>query len=325
MYCPRCGQPVVQGDVRCRRCGVPFWSPPRKSGLKTAAMISAGVVLFAAALAMGPGHLMGRAATPKPGNVTASNGSPSESMLAQAASASPVVTLASWGKPTESVTAQKQEAPPSTLATTSEPAVVMASNNAPTSTMSDAQATMPDNVRKWLEHLERTESSRNSLASSQLGEAMSTLTSLQATGGGANMKGLIEGEEDAIPDQRAARTGQCRDQNARLKGSWDSLQRQFLAVSAPSECVPIQRAYATALRETASMIVEVSNALAKSTDDPQAALSTLYAMQGKSDNRIGKPCRTTDGLVNDVCQKYSTSKWFSIKDDFGSGLLGKGM
>src|SRR5205807_1634797 len=53
------------------------------------------------------------------------------------------------------------------------------------------------------------------------------------------------------------------------------------------------------------------------------ALSKAYSMQGTSGQSIDTHFATSDDLLGQVCNHYSTPKWFSITPDIGGGTLGK--
>ena len=71
------------------------------------------------------------------------------------------------------------------------------------------------------------------------------------------------------------------------------------------------------------MIGDLFGAVEGSTENRDAALAALMKMRGKSTG-IDKSAVKTDDLVQGICDKYETRKWFKITADVGGGLLSRG-
>ncbi len=187
----------------------------------------------------------------------------------------------------------------------------------------DSHAVMPDDVRKWLEHLERIERKRGQLAMKQFAQA---LVDKSALAGGATMeilKGLLRDAETGGDSPEVETPAQSiKSKNETYKTEWTTLTDEFLAFPPPAECVPTRDKYNFVLSETKSMILEIMEKIDNSTKDPDAAVAELTAMLGTSTSRIDAPGGETDDLVSRICNKYETRKWFSISKDFGGGLTG---
>ena len=174
---------------------------------------------------------------------------------------------------------------------------------------------MPESIRAYLEHVRRCESQRSQMAAAQVSDAIGLLTELQ----GANMPGLFD--EDGPPVERMQPAKRVTDSAGSMRGTWEALLRQFNAVQPPAECAAIRSTYDQVIRETGIMILEISHAVSQASNDRQKALNVLMAMQGKSKNRIDRPARETDALIQSLCSKYSTRKWFDISGGIGAGLF----
>lgn len=235
---------------------------------------------------------------------------------AVASAPSPVLQVSQAAPPP--VLAQPASAPPT-------PALSVISNVAPpvTEVKASQPAGMPADVRNWLEHLAAIERARGDLASQQAGRAAALLADLQANGGGHNMAGLAGGDEDAIPTERSRRTGEARGFTDDLKAPWRALESRFASVPPPAECASMAKTYTDALEETGAMMAEISAALTKANSDPEGALQTLYAMQGRSKVRIDRPLENVDGDVADLCGRYGVRKWFDVGEGGSSGVLAK--
>jgi hypothetical protein len=179
---------------------------------------------------------------------------------------------------------------------------------------------MPPGVLDWLKHLERTEKKRHQLATEQIAALLAQMAMLSGIGATeAVAQSLLDDPEKAFEETPATEVqDQARDQ----KRQWRDLTEFFDSLPPPTECVPIRNAYATALGETQAMIFEVLDAIASAGEDPKQAVQSLMNLRGKSHSRIDVSARETDGLVQDICDKYDTRKWFSIAGDVGGGMGG---
>lgn len=178
---------------------------------------------------------------------------------------------------------------------------------------------MPEDVRRWLEHLQRIERMRGELCISQISTAMVDKMGL---GSGTSLemakKILANPEEDPTPPDR-----EMAESNKRHVDGWAELESDFHSLPPPAECVPIRDKYQLTLDETKAMIEEITGHLEGAAENPQAAIEALQRMIGTSSGRIDKNGIETDRLIGDICARYDTAKWFSISGDFGGGTLGK--
>lgn len=205
------------------------------------------------------------------------------------------------------------------------PEPVLDKTAAPPAPVMEKEATapkvMPDDVRRWLEHLEETEKRRGKLAMQGLGTMMQLAPAAQMGIDLDALKALASGD----PDQPEPKTGadKVAEGAAQVKQEWDALKEYFKSVYPPQECLATANTYWNALDETAAMIQDILGAVVKSKENTSAALDMLYGMQNTS-KTIDAAGTQTDGLVQQICDKYDTKKWFSINSDFAqSGLFGK--
>jgi hypothetical protein len=77
------------------------------------------------------------------------------------------------------------------------------------------------------------------------------------------------------------------------------------------------------LNNTGAMMLEINDAVRSAANNRQRALQVLMGMQGQSTSRIDAPAKQSDGLVDGVCRKYITRKWFDIKGDIGGDVMSK--
>ena len=182
---------------------------------------------------------------------------------------------------------------------------------------------MPDDVRAWLEHLERIEKRRMEMSHEQVAKAMEMLVALQAGGTMEMLNGLLEeaagGEEVKTPGPVKETMGAAQS----ILEKWQQLTADFNSLPPPAECIPTRNEYDVTLRETGAMIGDIIGAVEGSTENRDAALAALMKMRGKSTG-IDKSAVKTDDLVQGICDKYETRKWFKITADVGGGLLSRG-
>lgn len=186
-------------------------------------------------------------------------------------------------------------------------------------------AKMPADIEAWLRHLQKIEQRRQRLTMRQLGEMTAAMASFQLSG----IESLIEEvttdpmgetEGNTQPADRAKST--LED----VRAEWRTLIQDFGSVAPPEECIPIRQQFDTALGETSGMISDLTEVLEQAANggNPQELVGQLSLMKGSSKN-IDKAGEQTDALVQEICDKYETRKWFDIASDIGTGgLLGIG-
>lgn len=176
-------------------------------------------------------------------------------------------------------------------------------------------AAMPDDVLRWLQHLERIEKQRGKLAREGLSNLMVMAQSAQFGTDMEGLRNLATGDPDA-PEPKTA-PDKIAESNVNTKQQWADLRRDFDSYPPPAECQTIADSYGHALDETGAMITDVNDAIVQSKDDPNAALKKLYGMQNTSKS-IDEYGNATDDKVKAICDKYNKRKWFSISSDFGN-------
>ena len=183
---------------------------------------------------------------------------------------------------------------------------------------------MPADVREWLEHLRRTEQKREQVANDQVSQAIVMLMTLKGVGDLGAINGLLDdGDEGNARKDPGAPNKVAQDAN-RMKNEWIRLIQTFNSRKPPaSECVAMRNSYDQVLRETGNMIQEIIGIVANVGDNPMAAVGKLQSMIGTSSNRIDTYAQRVDQAVADICKKYETEKWFSIKKDIGDSLVTK--
>lgn len=179
---------------------------------------------------------------------------------------------------------------------------------------------MPKHILDWLIHLESIEKRRGQISSAQVGQAMGVMMKVQVD----KLKGAMS-EDGDLPTKTASLSIEP------MRHDWDKLIADFRSYPPPPECEAIAAKYDPVLVGVSDNVISVVSKLSKAIEDPEGAsdmLPELTGSLGKSSETIDKPASETDALVQAICTRYDTPKWFKIESDYGSGIgkiLGGGM
>lgn len=192
----------------------------------------------------------------------------------------------------------------------------------PSTGVTAQQVAMPDDVRKWLEHLERIEKRKNDLSMKQLSQMAVLMQQMKVLGGGMGLLNEDEGGSggDTGPSETAKTSFDA------LRPEWNQLIADFRSYPPPAECRPIADDYYRAVSEIPGMnsdLADILSSIAGNPENAASALERVMKIQNTSANVIDKNLGSTDSRVGDICRKYETRKWFDIKTDVGGGLMGK--
>lgn len=309
MNCPRCGKPLPAGASFCMHCGQ---------------MVAATV----------PGPSYVQSAT-IPADVRRRN-----TLLAIAISAalllflffglkvSGLLPFGSRGTDQAALQARGQGTDIEALAakgSAPDDALLQARGTAPTPTLEAAKKTMPKDIHDWLEHLARIEKRKQALGGKQMEQMLllkSTLTGAGGLSSADDVTKLTDPDYNSFPSIEKAGS-----MIAELQPDWVALRTDFEAVPPPPECKPIAEEYSGALTNIVDTFDSVSKILDNVTLTDQNKIKDS-ADQAKAVGRnhrrgIDGNFERADDLVQGVCDKYQTRKWFKIDAHGGSsGLLG---
>lgn len=183
-----------------------------------------------------------------------------------------------------------------------------------------AKPTMPQDVYDWLEHLRKTEDRKNELTLNQMPAIMTEFTLQQGLGGA---RGAYDNQGNLNLDDLKSPTGAAANTIGDLEQPWRDLIKFFESVPPPDECKDLANTYDSALDETAGEMHDLQTILQGSDASMQAnadALQKVTQMTGQSGATIDKHFSLSDDMVAQICDKYRTRKWFSIKADVGSSV-----
>lgn len=341
MACPRCGDTLPATAAICGRCGLAvasYVAPVQKSRAKTLAVI--GAIVAGVLLAGATTYVVVQSRTSSAGSFVAktpssnidtyrAQGSLPEMSLnvTSRAPTSDLSAVARASGPDLQAEGQIPDAPSTQVTATAPdlPAVQVSAKNDPAPIMQipvEAVA-MPDDVRKWLEHLERCEKERLALATSQLTSAFSSMAHMQADDVTSGLDPDQDDSQETANKRVNARAENYAQSTDGMRQSWIQLTAKFNSVRPPAECESIRNSYDDVLSGTGGMMMEIVGTVRSAAQNREGALAKLMAMQGKSSDKIDKPARDADSGVGSVCRKYETKKWFDIKSDIGGGIMSK--
>jgi hypothetical protein len=179
---------------------------------------------------------------------------------------------------------------------------------------------MPDDIRAWLEHLERIEKMRVQLAKDQIRMLMIDASEFQATAYADTLKSLLgedpTGPGDIPPEYDSKKKAEKIVESVRP--DWKALAEEFEAMPPPAECQEMAAKYSQVLRETGATTGDIIDAMNNGGSDPSVVIDKLQALIKSHREHIDKPAIEVDLAVEDLCDKYDTRKWFAIAGDVGS-------
>lgn len=199
-------------------------------------------------------------------------------------------------------------------------AAITQRGEAPPAVTAKGPKQMPDDVRAWLEHLERIEKKRVALAQKQLSQVL--VMGSQIKGAGiAEVLGSMLSESEEEPT-KAPELEQAEATVADVRKPWAELADEFGAMPPPSGCQEVAVSYDQALRETGATIGDIQDVLTNAMANPQGAIEKLQGIRGGHIGSIDASAGKADAGVQAICDAYDTRKWFMIQRDIGTGMPG---
>jgi hypothetical protein len=170
---------------------------------------------------------------------------------------------------------------------------------------------MPEDVRKWLEHLKRIDKKREDYNNAFVMKLMGQIGQLQP---GAYI------DEDSAADDEARRKNTANEVVGGVDSFFAKLTEEFQSLQPPVECGPIAAQYSSVLLETRNMVGQITTAITNL--DTHA----LESMQGTTFERLDSKAEETNGSISAICEKYDEPNKFAVFVDKGSALgLGAAM
>lgn len=322
MFCSKCGKAVVAGATFCMHCGQPlaparpqtaapgfsqpapaFPSPDSANGKKTTTIAVVTALAMILAIFFGlkaSGMLQLGATSPKLQALRAEGEVPKQELLkSEGTSPQQDILRAEGSTPNQDLLRAEGSTTPPILDRTQQSVV------------------MPDDIRKWLEHLERIEKRKNDLSMKQLAQLTVLMQQMKVLGAGMDM--LNDNGEGDSPQPTDTAKAKFDD----MRPEWNRLIADFNSYPPPAECKPIADDFYRAVSEVPGMNSDLAEILTGAAQDPASALEKVYKIQNTSVNVIDKFFGEADERIGRICRKYETRKWFEIKTDVGGGLMSK--
>lgn len=177
---------------------------------------------------------------------------------------------------------------------------------------------MPDDIRDWLEHLRKTEDQRVATTQQQMNHVLVNANLNSVLDQSDALKQWLDPGEDTNLKQDKG-TQETKQLIEGVRPAWAKLATFFESKVPPAECKEIGDKYDQVLRETGATIGDLTDIINGGLDDPRSAVSKLEKIKGDNSEHIDKPAKDVDQMVQDICDKYKTRKWFTIHGDIGSG------
>ncbi|HLK16486.1 MAG TPA: hypothetical protein VKT78_16890 [Fimbriimonadaceae bacterium] len=211
------------------------------------------------------------------------------------------------------------------------PPILQAPSAAPPPILNDSRnvVSMPKDIEDWLKWLEKIEKEKQELTSTESTKLTTLIATLQGASGlsASGVAGIAD------PDSNVTTAPGMDDAQKVAKEivqEWAALKRKFDTYPPPKECVPIGTAFDNGLAgmsENANKLLEELGGIAAKAeptqDDANQAIGHVKGVGRSHPHDIDTELKITDQLVQEICDKYDTRKWFSIDTHGGSGgLLG---
>jgi hypothetical protein len=180
---------------------------------------------------------------------------------------------------------------------------------------------MPDDVRAWLEHLEKIERAKQALSQDEQDDLMISMRSIDQMVTKAATDGLLDPDSSADPEAGVNDFLPIK----KMTADWKELRRQFNqdGPPVPDECKDLHDQYDSALMQVPGVLKDINDIAGNLFDeDKKPKIKGLREVQRTHQDYIDKPLHRSDRLLGDICDHYQTRKWFDIKVDNAGGLMG---
>lgn len=288
MNCPRCGKVVPAGAAFCMNCGQSLASTaavaaPRRIAPWMIAAAAAAAVLLAILGLSAAGILRFGSRTPHP-----------EVLQAKGQPAAPDI-LRAQGQPAGPGVAQIQR---------------------------EAPLRMPDDVRRWLEHLERIEKEKNALHRRQVVKLQASMSSMAARVSSAGVQAMIDEDGPEVPSLDLSDLIPVDD----LIAEWEALRGKLNSVAVPAECAPLYQNYHGSfvnLQQQIAALKDIGSDLFGTFQKggQQAAVKQAEGVSKGHTQSVDDLLIRSDEQLGEICDKYSERKWFDIRSDLGGGMM----
>ncbi|MHB8635670.1 MAG: hypothetical protein ACYC96_04265 [Fimbriimonadaceae bacterium] len=207
------------------------------------------------------------------------------------------------------------------------PPILQAPSTAPPPVLEDSakKVTMPPEDLDWLKWLEKIEKEKQQLTATEQTQLTTMIASMQGADGLTP-----EGVQALADPDNTSNTAPAMDDAQRVARemikSWAALKRKFDTYPPPPDCVPIGAAYDNGLsgmadngQKLADLLGGIASKPEPNQGDANAAIGGVKGVGQSHIHDVDSELRKTDQLVQDICDRFDTHKWFSIDAHGGSG------
>jgi hypothetical protein len=185
--------------------------------------------------------------------------------------------------------------------------------------------TMPKEDLDWLKWLEKIEKEKQALTSKEQTQLTTLMASLQGASG-LTPQGVRDLADPDSPNNNAPAMVDAMTITKEMEEAWTKLKNRFDSYPPPPDCVPIGAAYDGGLQgmsDNVQKLEDIMSGIAGMSEPGQAegadAVSGAKDIGQKHPHDVDSEFTATDQLVQDICDKFETRKWFSIDAHGGAG------
>lgn len=182
------------------------------------------------------------------------------------------------------------------------PVLAVRGNEAP-SVVNQTAVTMPDDVRKWLEHLKRIDRER---------ETHGTEYQLTLLANVGSLAPVNQAEQGTLNSETTRRKSKGSSLIGNVDDFYSDLTSRFQAISPPVECGQIASDYSALLLESQAMVREVTSAV------EHLDIDGLRSMKNTSFKRVDERGSETNQRIAAICAKYHEPNKYAVFVDRGS-------
>lgn len=207
-------------------------------------------------------------------------------------------------------------------------AVTAKAPDAPLAVNKEAAAKMPADVYAWLCHLQKVEEEKQTITGEELEQLQSMIPAMQSLGG---LTSAADVDKMTDPNTDLSKTpgeDNIDSMVQNMQKKWQGLQTDLDSMPPPAECQRIHDAYSSGLAEsvqTMQDIVNIVNGINTTSPTLKSDISSsqqqLHSIGKEHVTGVDNNFRMSDDLVQQICDKYSVSKWFSIDSKGGGDSL----
>ena len=185
---------------------------------------------------------------------------------------------------------------------------------------------MPDDVRRWLEHLERIEREKNALHRRQAVKLQASMSNIAARVSSAGVSAMINEEGDSIPKLDLS---DLIPVDSMLQ-EWEALRQKLNSLPPPAECMPLYNNYHGSfvnIQREIGRLKQIGSDLYGifQRGGQDQAVKDAEGVSAAHGQNVDELLIKSDEQLGEICFKYNERKWFDIKHDLGGSMMQFGL